>query len=125
MTDFLLPPKADGLYDPTYEHDACGVAMVARLDNQPTHEVVVRALEALDNLEHRGAEGADNRTGDGAGILTQLPDAFFRGVVEWELPPAGQVAELGLPEDAHRARTVATLRALGTLARCRRCYPPR
>ncbi len=72
------PPQADGLYDPRYEHDACGVAMVARLDNEPSHEVVVAALEALDNLEHRGAEGADVRTGDGAGILIQLPDAFFR-----------------------------------------------
>ena len=57
------PPQADGLYDPRFEHDACGVAMVARLDNEPTHEVVERALEALDNLEHRGAEGADVRTG--------------------------------------------------------------
>ena len=53
------PPQADGLYDPRFEHDACGVAMVARLDNEPCHEVIERALEALDNLEHRGAEGAD------------------------------------------------------------------
>ena len=80
------PPHADGLYDPRFEHDACGVAMVARLDNEPSHEVVERALEALDNLEHRGAEGADVRTGDGAGILVQLPDAFLRGVAEVELP---------------------------------------
>ena len=74
------PPQADGLYDPSFEHDACGVAMVARLDNAKRHEVVERALEALENLEHRGAEGADVRTGDGAGILVQLPDAFFRAV---------------------------------------------
>jgi len=73
-----MPPQADGLYDPRYEHDACGVAMVARLDNVPGHDVVVKALEALDNLEHRGAEGADIRTGDGAGILMQLPHRFFR-----------------------------------------------
>src|SRR3954467_4792404 len=91
MTFHTKPPQADGLYDPRYEHDACGVAMIARLDNEPTHEVVDKALTALDNLEHRGAEGADTKTGDGAGILTQLPDAFFRGVVEdFELPPAGQ-----------------------------------
>ena len=99
------PPHADGLYDPRFEHDACGVAMVARLDNEPCHEVVVRALEALDNLEHRGAEGADVRTGDGAGILTQLPDAFFRGVAEVELPEAGRygVGVCFLPNDAtHR-----------------------
>src|ERR1041384_7044264 len=73
-------PQADGLYDPRYEHDACGVAMIARLDNQPDHGVIHRALTALDNLEHRGAEGADIRTGDGAGILVQVPDAFFREV---------------------------------------------
>ena len=83
----LMPPQADGLYDPRYEHDACGVAMVAKLDNVPVHDVVVRALEALDNLEHRGAEGADVNTGDGAGILTQMPDAFFRAVAGIELPP--------------------------------------
>src|ERR1700710_1296762 len=83
-------PQADGLYDPRYEHDACGVAMVARLDNQPDHGVVDRALTALDNLEHRGAEGADVHTGDGAGILVQIPDAFFRASVDFELPPTGQ-----------------------------------
>src|SRR5437764_6392943 len=64
--------------------------MIARLDNEPHHEVVVKALTALDNLEHRGAEGADTRTGDGAGILAQLPDAFFRAVCDFELPPAGR-----------------------------------
>src|SRR3954467_12047082 len=81
MTFHTKPPQADGLYDPRYEHDACGVAMIARLDNEPSHDVVDKALTALDNLEHRGAEGADTKAGDGAGILTQLPDAFFRGVV--------------------------------------------
>ena len=101
-------PQADGLYDPRYEHDACGVAMVARLDNQPDHGVVDRALTALDNLEHRGAEGADIRTGDGAGILVQMPDAFFRAVVDFELPPRGHygVAVCFLPRDAaQRARS--------------------
>ncbi|MFL5843984.1 MAG: glutamate synthase central domain-containing protein, partial [Solirubrobacteraceae bacterium] len=91
MLDYhATPPQAEGLYDPRYEHDACGVAMVARLDNEPLHEVVDKALTALDNLEHRGAEGADTRTGDGAGILTQMPDAFFRAVSGFDLPPAGQ-----------------------------------
>ncbi|MCW2957576.1 MAG: gltB, partial [Solirubrobacterales bacterium] len=101
MTERLLRPGADGLYDPRFEHDACGVAMVARLDNEPTHEVVVKALTALDNLEHRGAEGADVRTGDGAGILTQLPHEFLRGVVDFELPPVGQygVCMCFLPRD--------------------------
>src|SRR5690349_15046781 len=85
-----MPPQADGLYDPRYEHDACGVAMVARLDNVPGHDVVVKALEALDNLEHRGAEGADIRTGDGAGLLMQLPHRFFRASVDFELPEPGR-----------------------------------
>src|SRR4051794_4755143 len=90
MTYHTKPPQADGLYDPRSAPDACGVAMIARLDNEPRHDVVDKALTALDNLEHRGAEGADTKTGDGAGILTQLPDAFFRGVCDFELPPAGQ-----------------------------------
>ncbi|WP_354698189.1 Ferredoxin-dependent glutamate synthase 1 [Paraconexibacter sp. AEG42_29] len=90
MTERLLRPGADGLYDPRYEHDACGVAMVAKLDNVATHDVVEKALTALDNLEHRGAEGADVRTGDGAGILTQIPHDFFRGVVDFELPEPGR-----------------------------------
>ena len=81
--------QADGLYDPRYEHDACGVGVVARLDNQPTNEVVRLAIDALANLEHRGAAGADPETGDGAGILIQMPDALLRDVVEFELPPAG------------------------------------
>jgi len=96
-----IPAHAEGLYDPRYEHDACGVAMVARLDNEPRHEVIVMALEALDNLEHRGAEGADVRTGDGAGILVQLPHAFFRSVVDFELPSPGRygVGMCFLPHD--------------------------
>jgi glutamate synthase domain-containing protein 2/glutamate synthase domain-containing protein 1/glutamate synthase domain-containing protein 3 len=88
------PPKAVGLYDPRFEHDACGVGMVARLDNTPTHEVVTRAITALENLEHRGATGADPCTGDGAGILMQMPDELMRGVVEFELPPPGQYGVL-------------------------------
>ncbi|HLB21126.1 MAG TPA: glutamate synthase subunit alpha, partial [Solirubrobacteraceae bacterium] len=83
------PPQAVGLYDPSYEHDACGVGMVARLDNQPTHEVISRAITALENLEHRGANGADPRTGDGAGILMQMPDELLRAVVDFELPALG------------------------------------
>ncbi len=88
------PPQAVGLYDPSYEHDACGVGMVARLDNEPTHEVIVRAIEALENLEHRGANGADPRTGDGAGILMQMPDELLRAVAGFELPPQGQYGVL-------------------------------
>jgi glutamate synthase domain-containing protein 2/glutamate synthase domain-containing protein 1/glutamate synthase domain-containing protein 3 len=81
---------ARGLYDQSYEHDACGVAFVARLRASASHEVVARALTALEHLEHRGAEGADPDTGDGAGILLQLPDGFLRAEVGFELPPAGR-----------------------------------
>src|SRR5207253_1668834 len=76
MSTTLQPPRADGLYDPRYEHDACGVALVARLDNRPSREVVEQALTALVHLEHRGAAGADKHTGDGAGLLVQMPDLF-------------------------------------------------
>ncbi|HEY4996644.1 MAG TPA: glutamate synthase central domain-containing protein, partial [Solirubrobacteraceae bacterium] len=106
------PPKAVGLYDPRYEHDACGVGMVARLDNRPTHEVVSRAITALENLEHRGASGADPRTGDGAGILMQMPDELMRAVVDFELPEAGAYGVLMcfLPTDSEaRARLEALL----------------
>jgi glutamate synthase domain-containing protein 2/glutamate synthase domain-containing protein 1/glutamate synthase domain-containing protein 3 len=107
------PPKAVGLYDPSFEHDACGVGMVARLDNQPTHEVLSRALTALENLEHRGASGADPCTGDGAGILLQMPDELLRAVVGFELPPAGaygvMMCFLPREDEAARARLEALL----------------
>ena len=113
MTTFHQPPyQADGLYDPRYEHDACGVALVARLDNQATREVVDKALMALENLEHRGATGADSKSGDGAGILTQMPDAFLREEVDFDLPPAGTygVAMCFLPTNpAVRAKIEALL----------------
>ncbi|MGZ4290906.1 MAG: glutamate synthase central domain-containing protein, partial [Gaiellaceae bacterium] len=98
-----MPPPSQGLYDPAYEHDACGVACVARLDAVPSHETVQRALTALSNLEHRGAEGADANTGDGAGITVQLPDRFFRALVD-ELPEPGRygVGVCFLPHDADR-----------------------
>jgi len=83
------PPGAAGLYDPYYEHDACGIALVAKLRGEASHAVVEKALDALENLEHRGAEGADPSTGDGAGILLQLPDTFFRAVAGVELPAPG------------------------------------
>ncbi len=89
MVQRARPTERVGLYDPANEHDACGVAFVARLDGQPTRKTVERAIEALNNLEHRGAEGADPNTGDGAGILLQIPDAFYRGKLGDDLPPAG------------------------------------
>ena len=88
------PPTAVGLYDPRFEHDACGVGMVARLDNRPTHEVVARSIEALKNLEHRGASGADPSTGDGAGILMQMPHELLRETAGFELPAPGRYGVL-------------------------------
>jgi glutamate synthase domain-containing protein 2/glutamate synthase domain-containing protein 1/glutamate synthase domain-containing protein 3 len=111
MTDSTRALGAHGLYDPNFEHDACGVAMVARLDNVASHDVVKQALLALENLEHRGAAGADKHTGDGAGILLQMPDRFLRGVVDFELPPVGQygVAMCFLPRDPERRRKIEEL----------------
>jgi glutamate synthase domain-containing protein 2/glutamate synthase domain-containing protein 1/glutamate synthase domain-containing protein 3 len=105
-------PGASGLYDPQNEHDACGVALVAKLRGEATHAVVEKALDALENLEHRGAEGADPNTGDGAGILLQIPDAFFRAAASGvELPPPGRygVGVCFLPSDPERGAEVVRL----------------
>jgi glutamate synthase (NADPH/NADH) large chain len=83
---------AAGLYDPQFEHDACGVGFVADLSGRGGHDVVAKALRVLCNLEHRGAKGGDPGTGDGAGILTQIPDEFFRASCDFELPEAGSYA---------------------------------
>jgi glutamate synthase (NADPH/NADH) large chain len=83
---------AAGLYDPSFEHDACGVGFVADLSGRGGHEVVAQALRVLCHLEHRGAQGSDPGTGDGAGILTQLPDEFFRAVTGFALPGPGSYA---------------------------------
>ncbi|MBR6463383.1 glutamate synthase subunit alpha, partial [bacterium] len=80
-----------GLYDQSFEHDACGVGLVVDLNNASSHEVIVSGLSVLKNLTHRGATGNDPLTGDGAGLLFQIPDAFFRRVVP-NLPPLGQYA---------------------------------
>ena len=85
-------PKAQGLYNPANEHDACGVAMVATLNKVATHEIVEKALTALRNLEHRGASGAEPDSGDGAGILIRVPDAFYQDVTDFDLPRANAYA---------------------------------
>jgi glutamate synthase (NADPH) large chain len=85
-------PLAEGLYDPGFEHDSCGVGFVADLSGRRGHDIVTRALTVLRNLEHRGAKGSDPDTGDGAGITTQIPDAFFRAVCDFPLPPPGAYA---------------------------------
>src|SRR4051812_5579771 len=105
-------PRRQGLYDPAFEHDACGVAFVVDLHGRKSHERVRQGLTALCNLDHRGASGSEVNTGDGAGITIQVPDRFLRESVPFDLPPAGQYAT-GIaflpaePDDA--AKAVATL----------------
>ena len=110
-------PAAQGLYDPANEHDACGVAFVADLAGRAHHEVLRQGLTALRNLDHRGASGHDPQTGDGAGVLTQIPDALLRTSVDVMLPPAGAYAAgiCFLPQDAG-ARDIA-VRAISAIVR--------
>ncbi|MHA6630778.1 glutamate synthase large subunit [Pseudonocardia sichuanensis] len=96
---------SEGLYAPEFEHDACGVAFVADLAGRRDHGIVRKALTALLRMEHRGARGAEANTGDGAGILLQVPDEFFRAVVGFPLPAEGAyaVGTAFLPADAGAA----------------------
>ena len=87
--------RSGGLYAPDQEHDACGVGMVANIKGEKTHAIITESLQVLDNLGHRGASGSDPETGDGAGILVQMPDAFLRKVtaaIGIALPPEGEYA---------------------------------
>src|SRR5215472_15950982 len=100
----MFPPEAQGLYDPRFEHDACGVGFVVNIKGPRSHAVVERGLQVLINLQHRGACGREANTGDGAGILIQPPDKFLRKVaaaIDIDLPPAGQygVGNVFLPRD--------------------------
>ncbi len=81
-----------GLYDSAFEHDACGVAFVVNMTGDKSHDIVEMGLTALLNLEHRGASGAEVNTGDGSGILIQIPDKFFRSTLQFELPASGSYA---------------------------------
>jgi glutamate synthase (NADPH/NADH) large chain len=101
-----FPPEAAGLYDPQHEHDACGVGFVVDMKGRRSHDIVRKALTVLKNLQHRGACGCEVNTGDGAGILIQMPHAFLRKVAPAPLPRAGEygVGLIFLPHDeAHRA----------------------
>ncbi|MFN2524172.1 MAG: glutamate synthase central domain-containing protein, partial [Mycobacteriales bacterium] len=101
MKHSSLPP-AQGLYDPAQEHDACGVAFVVDIAGRATHQIVEDGLTALRNMEHRGASGSEPASGDGAGLLVQVPDALLRAVLDVELPERGMYATgiAFLPEDA-------------------------
>ena len=100
--------QSTGLYDPSMEHDACGVGFVAHIKGQKSHAIVTQALKILENLDHRGAVGADKLMGDGAGILIQLPDALYRDEMAAQgvkLPPPGEygVGLVFLPKE-HASR---------------------
>ena len=96
---FSAVPEAQGLYDPRFESDSCGVAFVADLHGRASHQIVAHALTALHNLDHRGAAGAEPSSGDGAGITVQVPDAFLRAVCDFELrrPAATRSAPRSCP----------------------------
>ncbi|MER2221575.1 MAG: glutamate synthase subunit alpha, partial [Rhodococcus sp. (in: high G+C Gram-positive bacteria)] len=101
-------PGPQGLYHPSNEHDSCGVAFVVDMHGRRSRDIVEKAITALVNLEHRGAAGSEPNTGDGAGILLQVPDKFFRAVVDFALPAEGAYATgiAFLPQgdaDAHEA----------------------
>jgi glutamate synthase domain-containing protein 2/glutamate synthase domain-containing protein 1/glutamate synthase domain-containing protein 3 len=98
------PPRAQGLYDPAYEHDACGLGFIAHIKGRKSHEIITQGLAILKHLTHRGATGADPLQGDGAGILIQMPDAFLRrvcGKLGITLPAIGQygVGMVFLPQE--------------------------
>jgi glutamate synthase (ferredoxin) len=104
-------PARQGLYDPQFEHDACGVGMVVNIDGRKTHELIRQALTVLGNLTHRGARGSEVNTGDGAGILLQVPHAFLKRKAErhgFSLPEPGHygVGMVFLPQDANHRRVI-------------------
>ncbi|OLO33888.1 glutamate synthase subunit alpha [Streptomyces sp. MNU77] len=108
-------PAQQGMYDPRNEHDACGVGFVATLTGVASHELVEQALTVLRNLEHRGATGSEPDSGDGAGILCQVPDAFLRAETPFELPEAGSyavgIAFLPADDSAEAVRTIEEIAA--------------
>ena len=135
--------QAQGLYDPRNEHDACGVGFVAHIKGHKAHHIIEQGLKILENLDHRGAVGADKLMGDGAGILIQIPDEYYRAEMAQqgvELPPPGEygVGMIFLPKE-HASRLACEqeleravqgrgpgaarlARRAGRLARCR-CRP--
>jgi len=109
MQVFRGIPKAQGLYDPAYEHDACGVGFVVSIKGERSHEIVLKGLQVLDNLTHRGACGCDPLTGDGAGILMQIPHEFLGAEAErlgFSLPSPGEygVGMVFMPLDANKRK---------------------
>ena len=117
MKRYGLPPK-QGLYDPSLEHDACGIGFVANLKKPASHELIEQATEILCRLTHRGAAGSDEATGDGAGMLIQTPDKFLRKVADqagFGLPAQGEYATALVflaVDDDQRARQIEIIESV-------------
>ena len=103
--------KAQGLYNPQNEHDACGVGFVLNMNGNREHTIVEKGVKVLCNLLHRGATGADVNTGDGAGLLVQIPDNFFKKTLKMKLPALGHyaVGMLFLPQNQEKRESVLDL----------------
>lgn len=104
----LAQRGAEGLYDPSYEHDACGVGLVVDVEGRKSNQIIRNGIQVLENLAHRGACGCEENTGDGAGILLQIPDAFMHNVasaigIELPGPEEYGVGMVFLPRDADEA----------------------
>jgi len=101
----LSIPKAQGLYDPANEHDNCGIGFVAHIKGQKSHDIIERGLEVLENMDHRGATSSDNKTGDGAGILMQIPDQYIKEVLKVNIPVSGKFGTglIFFPQDREEA----------------------
>src|SRR5712672_4573542 len=107
-------PPAEGLYDPSLEKDSCGVGFIANIKGKKSHQIVSDAMNILCNLEHRGAVGADPRAGDGAGILVQIPHAFFKrkaAEIGFQLPKPGDYAigALFMPKEAAWRKVIQSI----------------
>ena len=122
MTKYL--PPAEGLYDPSFEHDACGVGFLANVGGEKTHKLIQQGVEVLVNLTHRGAASSDPNTGDGAGLLFQMPDDFFRhgdAGLDFELPPLGRYAVGMIFMPSHQKTRHKCINILEEEARAKSC----
>ncbi|MCQ2009351.1 MAG: glutamate synthase large subunit [Sporolactobacillus sp.] len=115
MSKVQTREKPEGLYRPEFEHDACGIGMYADIKGRASNEIVKTALEMLARLDHRAGKAADGKTGDGAGILVQIPDRYFQEVCDFELPPVGHygVGMFFMPQDRS-----SRLVAIGKIKAC-------
>ncbi|WP_270182129.1 glutamate synthase large subunit [Alkalihalobacillus sp. CinArs1] len=105
-------PEKQGLYDPIHEHDACGIGLIADMNNEPAHSIIEKGIYMLRQLDHRGGQGSDPDTGDGAGIMLGIPHEFFASETDFDLPEKGAygVGMMFLPVDNHlRQRAIKIL----------------